>query len=439
MFFPQKQYAQYFSPLLLPKMAKQTDGIDARFEYFRQAIMAIKERPFFGSGPGTFYLQSMRLQKTTGFYSRYSHNSMLHEASEVGIIGLLLESFIVIWCFVHFIRVWNHNTAKPKSVYIILVSIVLLQLSNAMIDFSLNLFVIQMLFVFVLSIISTAGELTILPKSSRTNIVFAGSIFFVFIFYITTSLCAVFSQKKIPFLNSCCLLSEFTSRTALEKTSNKFTTEDMAVIQAFHRKNPIVLLNIARYYEANANEDLSKQYYRRVIEYTPKNIGIYKAYLLYLLEKKDTEELEQTVVSLFQRFSPQNLKTDIQYKYFFVPHLSWTDWVEIIRLIPDASMTNAKLSQLFYAFGFIRLSLDAGLTEYLWSLSARTYPDTGFFYQELASVDFFIYDNRDAAIAHINQCKQNKDAWEHCRQIHVPSLDNLTYPGESKNLIMGLN
>lgn len=436
--FPQTRYAQYFSPSFLPKMAKQTSGVGARLEYFNQAITAIRERPFFGSGPGTFYLQSMRLQSTYGTYSRYAHNVLLHEITEVGIIGVFLESFIILWCFFHLIRALRKGTTKPKLVYVTLASIGVLQLSNAMIDFSMNFFVIQMLSVFILSIMATAGESSESTQVSKPRFLFAGSIFLVFIFYITTSLCAMYPHKKIPFLYSCCLLSEFSSSTALEKTSNELTASELSDIHAFHKKNPIVLLSIARYYKTNMNEDLSKQYFRRALAYNPKNFPIYKAYILSLLEDKDTDELEHTLLLLFQHFSLQDLKTEIQYNYFFKPHLTQTDMMEIIALIPDGTMTSAKLSQIFYAFGYIRINLDTDLTEYLWSLAARTYPDTGFYYQELASLDYFFNKNKDAAIAHINQCKQNNHAWEHCRQIHVPSLDNLTYPGENRNLIFEL-
>ncbi|MEK7499762.1 MAG: O-antigen ligase family protein, partial [Patescibacteria group bacterium] len=63
---------------------------DNRLKYWKQAAMAIGERPWFGSGPGTFYLQSLRLQVSSSSFSWFAHSFPLQSIVELGILGSLL-------------------------------------------------------------------------------------------------------------------------------------------------------------------------------------------------------------------------------------------------------------------------------------------------------------------------------------------------------------
>lgn len=67
---------------------------DGRWEYWRQAVEAIKERPLFGSGPGTFYLQSKRLQAAPSSYSWFAHSFPLQTTVETGVVGLVMFLFL---------------------------------------------------------------------------------------------------------------------------------------------------------------------------------------------------------------------------------------------------------------------------------------------------------------------------------------------------------
>jgi O-antigen ligase len=63
---------------------------DGRLRYWNQALSSIKERPLFGSGPGTFYLLSKRYQTAPNQYSWFAHNSIFQWTAELGIVGLSL-------------------------------------------------------------------------------------------------------------------------------------------------------------------------------------------------------------------------------------------------------------------------------------------------------------------------------------------------------------
>ena len=78
------------TPPLARLIQKPSLLADGRWEYWRQAVEAIKERPLFGSGPGTFYLQSKRLQAAPSSYSWFAHSLPLETVVEVGVVGFSL-------------------------------------------------------------------------------------------------------------------------------------------------------------------------------------------------------------------------------------------------------------------------------------------------------------------------------------------------------------
>ena len=74
----------------------------SRVEYWRQSLYALRERPILGSGPGTFSLVSVRLQKGAGLSSWFAHSAPLQAASELGLLGvgsliLLISTHLAEW------------------------------------------------------------------------------------------------------------------------------------------------------------------------------------------------------------------------------------------------------------------------------------------------------------------------------------------------------
>ena len=68
----------------------------SRLEYWRQSIQAFQERPILGSGPGTFSLVSVRLQKETGLSSWFAHSAPLQMASDLGLLGIISFTSLVV-------------------------------------------------------------------------------------------------------------------------------------------------------------------------------------------------------------------------------------------------------------------------------------------------------------------------------------------------------
>jgi len=78
-------------------------SVSARFDYWRAAVQTVRERPFFGTGPGTFAIPYQRLKRPESEMSRMVHNDYLEQASDSGLIGCAVYTvFIVgglVWSF----------------------------------------------------------------------------------------------------------------------------------------------------------------------------------------------------------------------------------------------------------------------------------------------------------------------------------------------------
>lgn len=107
----EKQNSIYFRQLNA-FIFKPSVPSDNRLEYWRQAIEAIKERPLFGSGPGTFYLLSRRLQSAPSSWSWFAHSFPLQTAAETGLVGLSI--FLFLTCVLFRVS-WAHAEGQKDD------------------------------------------------------------------------------------------------------------------------------------------------------------------------------------------------------------------------------------------------------------------------------------------------------------------------------------
>lgn len=109
---------------------------EGRIKYWKQAWEGFKERPLFGSGPGTFYLVSKRYQQAPNQYSWFAHNFILQTLSELGIVGC---SFLVALLMTIILSLWSYT-------HYLLISSIFLIMLNSLFDFNLDFLIIWSLF-----------------------------------------------------------------------------------------------------------------------------------------------------------------------------------------------------------------------------------------------------------------------------------------------------
>lgn len=68
--------------------AREQGTVAPRLDYWQGALRILIERPWLGTGPGTFQLVFPEYQQDPRYYSKYAHNLLLQEAADSGLLGL---------------------------------------------------------------------------------------------------------------------------------------------------------------------------------------------------------------------------------------------------------------------------------------------------------------------------------------------------------------
>ena len=94
---------------------KGATSVSARFDYWQAAIHTVRDKPLFGTGPGTFSIAYEKLKRPESEMSRLVHNDYLEQASDSGVAGFLAYGFFVVWALVRgFSKLNAPPTASPE-------------------------------------------------------------------------------------------------------------------------------------------------------------------------------------------------------------------------------------------------------------------------------------------------------------------------------------
>ena len=74
---------------------KGATSVSARFDYWRAAVQTAKEKPLFGTGPGTFAIPYQKIKRPESEMARLAHNDYLEQASDSGLVGLLTYALFI--------------------------------------------------------------------------------------------------------------------------------------------------------------------------------------------------------------------------------------------------------------------------------------------------------------------------------------------------------
>jgi O-antigen ligase len=82
---------------------KGATSVSARFDYWHAAVQTAKDKPVFGTGPGTFSIAYQKVKRPESEMSRLVHNDYLEQASDSGVGGMLAYALFIVagvaWSF----------------------------------------------------------------------------------------------------------------------------------------------------------------------------------------------------------------------------------------------------------------------------------------------------------------------------------------------------
>jgi len=74
---------------------KGATSVVARFDYWRAAVQTVAANPVVGTGPGTFSIPYQRIKRPESEMARLAHNDYLEQASDSGVLGLIIYTVFV--------------------------------------------------------------------------------------------------------------------------------------------------------------------------------------------------------------------------------------------------------------------------------------------------------------------------------------------------------
>lgn len=397
-------------PFLRPKQDVLSDG---RWEFWRQALVAIRERPVFGSGPGTFYLQSRRLQTEPNTFSWYAHNSLLETTSDLGLAGLVLIAVFCAVVAIPMIRSYrgHPSPAVPSGLIFSTVFVTLYSL------FEFNLSYLVPFFLLAAACGLLAAQSDNGNRSEKTG----NGIFLLIpgVFYglLTASLLLQSAGKN----QAAFLAAPFRNpyETVLAGQS-AITDKDKRVLSVFLPRRTMILETLAQTEKIAGPSGDAGQYYLQALKWDPQNCSLLSEYLAFESAGNAT-----AAGALLDRVAGWY---GIDGSAFMTPAVYTAITPEFIREQPPTTLVSNYLAKTAYFLGLSLREKNLPATIGLWKTAVLAGPDWGYYYAELASV--YKYDARDepASKKILTDCQKRHYPAELCR-VSLQYYNDLPLPG----------
>jgi O-antigen ligase len=381
-----------------PTVTKQSSLENGRVEYWKQALLAIQQKPLFGFGPGTFILLSKHFQSSPDVNTWFAHNVLLQVTAETGFVGLL---FCIAWAFL--LRFSVYSTTTHEALHGMFLSIIAI-LIMGLFDYPLDYLVVWFVFCGILGMSGGMNnQQKETPSSFETPILTLG-VLFVSIFFVYGMISAIFPDNRfLSLIHSDLTVSQFTNK----KGSNNLTW----LARALHSGNPNVISAIGDPCGAFNLE--------------PKNAKFLRACLLKDFSDNKIKDVIYRLVS-FDSMDVSTMPTeeqmDILTKIFSRKYFEY---------VSEHGSVLEMVSKSYYYLGLEVLSRDATLTQLLWSRSLSLSPGWGPFYVELASLERYHFHDKHRANEILLNCQLYEYPAKQCKE----AMYTLQYPGFLKDQI----
>lgn len=382
---------------LLQKVSFVDDG---RWEYWRQAVEAIKERPFFGSGPGTFYLESKRLQARPNSYSWFAHSFPLETTVEVGAVGMILLSLV-------FIASLRRALMPP------LFAPLLLTLLYSFFEFNLDYTAVWLLYWATLGL--SLNNVRDNHQGSPELFKFVGSGLIVlsifYATYISSIALDVVGRKKLAFYVAPYIVS--TAKNHIEKADRddqKLTPIEERIALMLYKKDSEVLIVLAKLNEEARNYEDALRLYEDAASVNSHNSEYRQKLFKFLLGQNRISELADTIKQTSYFVLPKSLYKQLDLIDFYSEKILNNLDEDIFQYKDDKNM-----STLYYLLGMRLVKTDRDLAYKLLHLARDAYPELGHYHVELASIEQYEFENKHQVEMVLKECFGQPSAAQECR------------------------
>lgn len=407
-----------------------------RIEYWRQALKAISERPLWGSGPGTFYLQSKRLQSKPVSYAWYAHNQFLQTLVEFGFIGSL--PIFVLFAVVVAKLVRNYKECRKKTAVRFgyqraLTEGVLLTVVYSFFEFNLDFIIIWLLFW------GTCGQLlSNLTNETKQNKSSPGIyeiaigpavLLFSLLSLFGAAASTIFhDRQQAYFFTPFSVKNTINFLSDLAPKHERLDLNQERAILFFHRRDPEVLFALARAGESGPDPKQVESWYHDALFGHPANSEYLYRYANYLLARGEKQKLGAVFAAVGTLFGDRETRRAIEQIAFQNPEITASlspSMVEQLRIGGDSLQGLAKA---YYFLGLTWLKSKPELTLKFWTAARGLSPQWDYYHLELASLETYVFHDAALAKKTLGNCRKYFFPQKSCEWF-LQNIDRLTPPG----------
>lgn len=402
---------------------------DPRFEYWGQALRMVGERPLFGSGPGSFYFGSRRLQSQPSSYSWFAHSFALQTLAEQGVVGALPVFVLFGWVLWSAMRYVLRHPPEHDPLARLGIG-ALLTAAYSFVEFNLSFGVVWALFWAIAGLILGAESVHAEHRTRDGRQLVAATLLLLafYVLFIGQSAVLVLFPKRADIA---LYLTPFDAVTAkYYLTSGAVTAHGVTLVEAFHKTDTETLEVAAGAWQKLGLFDESLNVRRQILLHDPLNEENHKEYLGELVRVGRYEE----VANWFNRYPSLFFPASAGRRTINVPSLYIQDHPqEYQKLFESRFSHEVRYSRFYYNVGLWYLSAEPKKTRELWELASLLQPKLSYLWLERFFLEKRVFNDSIAAEKIIEDCLNNPSAAKHCSGVSVE--ERVYLPGHYKTEI----
>lgn len=416
---------------LVKQFITKETPIQNRMEYWKQSLLAIQERPIAGSGPGTFFLQSQRLQRLPQVYSLFAHSFPLQTLVEFGILGAFGIFTLLYLLFYQSIHNLKSLDTETKKYAVPLLEGGILTGLYSIYEFNLDFIVIWILFLAVLGVcLGVKNKQT--KNTHHTPLLVHVVLLCLLVFYglSLSGLILQFMSKQtaalsvMPFHTQ--LATDYIQKQQLHGAL--MTNHQIQMLSFFHKNDHQIIDAILKTNGATLSVAEKHSIYTKLIALYPKNEQYHVQYIDFLILQQNYQKAGMQ----FEAYSLQFLPPMYRDAILHAGPLEENEVREVTSMTSDLinnDMNHEKrMSRLYYIAGLASITTFPNRTKLFWELAKQLDSGLSYYYIELASLKKNILHDTDAAKQELIQCKANTSASQHCADVEqkgIPDVGSL--------------